>query len=112
MKKILAYLTQFLEFVLGKRAEIAALKQQIADRDVIIANLEAAIEAENADDASLEQAVTDAKAAQAVAESSLAALYAEIETTEAEAAKVAAEITADSTIPINVDPDTGEVTKE
>lgn len=105
MQNIIAALTAAIAFVFSSRATIAALKQQIADRDKIIDELHAAVVADQADDASLEQAATDAKAAQKKAEDALAEINGQIESGNTKADELAAAITADPEIPISVNAD-------
>lgn len=126
MQKILAALTAALAFVFGNKTNIAALKQQIADRDTVIAeqntrieDLLKVVEDDKTDDAALEAAAATAREGQAAAETRTAeleaahtALTAEITTAEEKAAELAASISADSSIPITVDPGTGAVTPQ
>jgi len=105
MQKILAALTTAIAFVFSTRGTIAALKQQIADRDKTIADLLAALEAENADDAALEAAAEAARAAQTKAEADLAAILQANAEATLKADELLAAISADPSIPITVDPD-------
>ena len=67
IKKVIDALVAALEFVLGSKANVVALKKEVADRDKIIADLQAAIEAENAEIAVANEKA-DALAAQITAD--------------------------------------------
>lgn len=122
MNKIIAALVAALAWVLGAKETTASLKQQIEERDKAIAerdtqieDLLKAIEDDKVDDAALQAAATEARAAQTTAEAQreqlateLADLNAQLETATSKADELAANITADPAIPVEVTP-AGEV---
>lgn len=122
--KILAYLVTILQAFAGFKTTNAALKATIeeqkatiAERDKTIEDLLTAVEDDKVDDAALEKIAADARQAQedaeakaADAKTALDTLLAEAKEVEDKAAAVAAEVTADTTVPVEVNPDTGEVT--
>ncbi len=123
MKTILAALTLAFAIITGSKERETALKAEIASRDevirqkdVVIADLNAALEAENLDDAALTAAVEEANAKQSAsdvaknaAEASLATVNASIAEGETKAQELVTLINSSNEIPANVDPSTGEL---
>lgn len=111
IQKFITIITNLIALIFDGRKTVADLKQQVADRDKIIADLHTAIDANTANDVALVQAKADALAAQKVAEEALAATNAEIADASAKADALAASITADPVVPITVTTD-GTVTPQ
>lgn len=109
MKTILAALTLAFAVITGCKAREDALKLEIANRDKTIVDLQAAIEANTANDQALIDAAAAAKTKQEEAEASLAQLNADAAEAETKAAELVTLINGSPEIPANVDPTTGEL---
>lgn len=105
LTNIIAALVMALGIITSAKAREKALKDEIAARDVIIADQQAIIDSDSDDDEALEAAAEAAKVKQAEAEASLAEVNKRFVEADAKASELIAKINADNENPVNVSSD-------
>lgn len=113
MNKILQALIAALAFVTNSRANIAALRKQVADLTTVNTQLHAALDAANADTAlepDMLKQIADLKAQRDQIQSDHQATLDSIAAGETKAQELATSISENPDIPITQDPTTGSIT--